>query len=101
MTRCSEKVDAIGRLADGMAMPRFYFDLRDGEEFTPDEEGVELDDLEAAKTEATEALAQLAKDVLPGAERREIAVEVRDEAKLPLLRAALRFEVWRNNLSLV
>jgi hypothetical protein len=30
-------------------MPRFFFDIHDGEEFTPDRQGLDLDDLEAAK----------------------------------------------------
>jgi hypothetical protein len=33
-------------------VPRFFFDIHDGEAFTLDREGVELDDLEAAKDEA-------------------------------------------------
>jgi hypothetical protein len=37
----------------------------------------------------------MAKDVLPGSVRREIAIEVSDETRLPLLRAALAFEVER------
>ncbi len=74
-------------------MSRFYFDLRDGEEFTRDEEGQELDDVAAAKTEATQSLAQLAKDALRRETRCQMAIEVRDAAKLPLLRASFVFEV--------
>ena len=33
-------------------MPRFFFDIHDGEAFTPDRVGLDLDDLEAAKAEA-------------------------------------------------
>ena len=58
-----------------------------------DEEGLELDGFGAARDEATAGLADLAHDALPGAIRRELAVEVRDEADHPLLRAALWFEV--------
>jgi hypothetical protein len=74
-------------------MPRFYFDLRDGEEFTLDEEGVELNSIEAAKVEASYSLFELAKDNLPGEVRSKIAIEVRDEARLPLFQMSLVFEV--------
>ena len=30
-------------------MPRFFFDIHDGEDFTSDRPGLDLDDLEAAK----------------------------------------------------
>ena len=74
-------------------MPRYYFDHRDGNTFISDDEGLEFDGVEAARNEATRALADAAKDALPGAVRREIVIEVRDEASRPLLRAPLWFEV--------
>jgi uncharacterized protein DUF6894 len=74
-------------------MPRYYFDHRDGDTFLSDDEGLELDGIETARDEATRALAGMAKDALPGSVRREIAIEVRDEASRPVLRAALWFEV--------
>jgi hypothetical protein len=49
----------------------------------------------AAGHEASRGLADLAKDVLPGAVRRLLAVEVRDAAKEPLLAARLAFEIAR------
>ena len=74
-------------------MPLYYFDTRDGDEFIQDEIGIELDGIEAARDESTRGLADLARDALPKSTRRELAVEVRDEADQALLRAALRFEV--------
>jgi hypothetical protein len=74
-------------------MPHYFFDTRDGADLIRDEEGVELDSMEAARDEATRGLADLAKDALPGAMRRELAVEVRDGGDQALLRAALWFEV--------
>jgi hypothetical protein len=47
----------------------------------------------AARNEATRGLADLSKDVIPGSERRELAIEVRDAHNCLLLRAALWFEV--------
>jgi hypothetical protein len=74
-------------------MPHYFFDTRDGPEFVRDELGIELDGIEAARDEATRGLADLARDALPGALRRELAVEVRDAADQALLRASLWFEV--------
>jgi hypothetical protein len=37
-------------------MPRFFFDIHDGENFTPDDVGLELKSLEAAKAEAKHSL---------------------------------------------
>jgi hypothetical protein len=69
-----------------------YFDNRDGTDFMRDEVGMELDGIEAARDEATRGLADLAKDVLPGSVRREVAVECRHEPDHNVLRAALWFE---------
>ena len=73
-------------------MPLYYFDSRDGDSFIEDEEGIEFPDIETARAQATAALADMAKDVLPGSLRRELAIEVRDEQKQPLLRTCLVFE---------
>jgi len=53
---------------------------------------LEFDSIEQARDEATAALAGIAKDVLPGSVRRELSIEVRDEAKARLLRTCLVFE---------
>ena len=74
-------------------MARYFFDVRDGESFYPDLEGLELTGIEEARDEATAALADAAKDALPRSVRREIAIEVRDGDVRPVLRAALWFEV--------
>lgn len=76
-------------------MPRYYFDTRDGGRLIVDDEDSELAGLEAAQQEATEALAMLVRDRLPQTERYDMALEVRDEAKRPLLRAQLSFDVQR------
>ena len=75
-------------------MPRYYFDVRDGH-LTEDDIGLEFDGIEAARDEAARALGEMARDVFPGSVARELAIEVRDENKEPLLRTTLRFEVQR------
>lgn len=74
-------------------MPLYFFDTPTGDDFLPDEEGLVLSGIEAARDQATAGLATMARDAIPGAIRRELAVEVKDENRRPLLRAALWFEV--------
>jgi len=73
-------------------MPLFYFDVRDNDSFTRDDEGLEFSSIEKARDQAARTLAEMAKFALPGSVVRELAVEVRDAAKQPLLRAMLRYE---------
>lgn len=72
-------------------MPQYYFDTRDNETFIRDDIGLQLPDLEAVKAEAAKSLAELARDVLPGALKRRLTVDVRDERQ-PVLTAILNFE---------
>ncbi|MES2135706.1 MAG: hypothetical protein V4502_01430 [Pseudomonadota bacterium] len=72
-------------------MPLYFFDTRDGDTFVEDDTGLEFEDLDAVKDQATLSLAELARDVLPGSLKRVLAVEVRDEFQ-PILRAVLTFE---------
>jgi hypothetical protein len=74
-------------------VPLYFFDTRDGPDLVRDEIGIELIGLEAARDEATAGLADLARDALPGAIRRELSVQVRDNADRDVLRASLWFEV--------
>ncbi|HVI34409.1 DUF6894 family protein [Phenylobacterium sp.] len=72
-------------------MPLYFFDTRDGDVFIEDDMGLTFPDLEAVKVEAARALTELARDVVPGSLKRELAVEVRDDAG-PVLVARLTFE---------
>lgn len=67
-------------------MPLYFFHSRDNDSFIEDAVGVELSGLEAVKDQAALPLAELARDVLPGSTRRNLAVEVRDERQ-PVLEA--------------
>jgi hypothetical protein len=75
------------------AMPRYYFDVWDDDDLTPDDTGLELDDLEAAKKVTAKRMADLAKDKIADSIRRVLAIEVRDEANRSLLEARLVFEM--------
>ena len=73
-------------------MPRFFFDIHDGENFKPDRQGVELEDLEAAKDEAKKTLSEIVKGEMPDGDRRDFTVDVKNVAGQI---------VWRVTLSLV
>jgi hypothetical protein len=73
-------------------MTRYFFDFRDGDSFLKDELGLEYPSLEAVKKEAAAGLADYAKDVVPGGDRREMSVEVRTEVG-PVLTTKMVFEV--------
>ena len=72
-------------------MPHYFFDTRDNDEFITDDVGLELPDLERVKVEAARALADLARDVIPGSVRRHLSVEVRDDQG-PVMIAMMMFE---------
>jgi hypothetical protein len=76
-------------------MPRYFFDVRDGESFDPDLEGMALPDLQSAEREAIEALKDYALDGFSAEAERRIAIEVRDNGAQPVLRAALSYGVER------
>jgi hypothetical protein len=60
-------------------MPRFFFDVREGVRFTPDEDGLEFPDLNAAEREAATAAAEIGRDLLPKGVARCVSVEVRNQ----------------------
>lgn len=78
-------------------MPRYYFDIREGAEIFPDEEGLELATLQAVQEEAARSLAELVRDEVrnhfDGASPR-LAIEVRDDNG-PVIELALKFELKR------
>jgi hypothetical protein len=72
----------------GLPMPRYYFDLRDGEAFFDDHEGVDLVDIESAQVEAAEFLADSVKDLCSRESKPlgySISVEVRNSEGLIFL----------------
>jgi len=75
------------------AMPRYFFDIDDGEKISPDAVGLELASDHEAQQEAVRALPGIAKDVLPDGPRRDFVIEVRDATRRPFLRARLSLTV--------
>jgi hypothetical protein len=75
-------------------MPRYFFEIRDGDRLTVDDLGTEAAGIESARDLATVALTELAKDVLPGSSRRKLAIDVRDGTEV-VLRTTLVFKAER------
>lgn len=76
-------------------MPRYYFDVREGALFTPDQDGVVFDSLDKAEHEAARAAAEIGRDRLPNGDSREIIVEVRNEHHQRVLTVTVSLEIHR------
>ena len=76
-------------------MPHFYFDVTDRAGSFIDETGIDYASLQDAKVEASRALAEIARDGLPGPDRLLFIVAVRDERKEPLFEVRLTIKVLR------
>ena len=74
-------------------MPRFYFDIRDGESLVADEVGVEFPTVNEARDDASRTLGQMMKEAMPDGQHHDMAVEVRGDDKRPLLKVQITFEV--------
>jgi uncharacterized protein DUF6894 len=79
-------------------MPLYYFDARNGDELSPDEEGIELSTMDDVQDEAAYALSDMLRDEVRATNgrplARHIAIEVRDAAD-PFLHASFAFDVKR------
>jgi hypothetical protein len=76
-----------------VAMPRYFFDINDGDRFTPDYEGIELESIKAAKDAAKKTLPDIVNDELSDGDRRVFVVLVKDEVGHELLRVTLSLAV--------
>lgn len=81
-------------------MPRYYFDMRIGDEIAPDEEGMELSSIRAVQQEAAHALAKMASadDLLDDDDdARYMSIEVRGDQG-PVLEVKFVFKIdWLRN----
>jgi hypothetical protein len=74
-------------------MPSYFFDFHDGDAVRRDGIGLDLAGIEAVRTEAINALLDMAGDVLSDGHEKSIAVDVRDNAGQPVLTASLTLVV--------
>lgn len=77
-------------------MKRYFFDLRDDDELTRDDEGLELSTMETVQEEAARSLADMARDASSRQMERDTRwlVEVRDDTR-PVLQAKFTFHIER------
>ncbi len=73
-------------------MPRYFFDIDDGDTSTEDDEGVEFSDLQEARDRAIGVLPNIARDILPDGDRRDFVITVKDACGKPIFRATLAFQ---------
>jgi predicted transcriptional regulator YheO len=75
-------------------MPLYFFDSDDGTNRFSDHEGTDLTDDAVARDEATQAMAELAKDHLPGSgPQKNITMWVRDSTGKTVMVLTLNFSV--------
>lgn len=73
-------------------MPRFYFDVHDGDDVAVDPTGTELADAAVARDEATRTLSEIAAEEIPrDGLQRIFRIVVRDEHHEALLELRLTF----------
>jgi hypothetical protein len=78
-------------------MPRYFFDIDDGERETRDTIGQEFDNRESLKAAAVTELPHVARDELPDSDQRQFKVSVRDETGRYIFRATLTLRAeWLN-----
>lgn len=66
-------------------MPRYFFDVNDGDGAFVDEIGVELPDMASAVREARKALADMVRDALREPDASLVSILIRDGAEGPIL----------------
>lgn len=78
-------------------MHRFYFDLYDGDHFTPDPQGVELPSVEIARQEATRTLSEIAAQEIPGdGPRRLFRIVILDASRMVLSEVRIDFHATQS-----
>lgn len=68
-------------------MTRYFFDIREDGELTRDEDGVELETLEAARLEAQRALAEMAGELIRQRVVVSLVIEIRTGPDAPRVEA--------------
>ena len=74
-------------------MTRFFFDHRDGERVSVDDDGLELASADDARQQAKMALGEIARDALPKDGDRELGINIRAEDGAPVVDLGLSFKV--------
>jgi hypothetical protein len=85
-------------------MPRYYFDLRYGDDLAADEEEMVFATIDGAQSEAAHSLADMARDAvrrLRGGKSQFMAIEVRDDKHIASVHSGTRLLIsasaWSQN----
>jgi len=76
-------------------MPRFHFDIDDGQQVFRDDEGFHLDNVDNAGAEAARTLAEMVKSALDRTPCPDMTINVRDGSGSSILKARLTLAVDR------
>jgi hypothetical protein len=76
-------------------MPRFHFDIDDGQHVFRDDDGYHLDSVDSAGTEAARTLGEMVRSALDRSPCPDMTINVRDECGSSVLRARLTLAVDR------
>ncbi len=80
-------------------MPRYFFDIHNGHGPSPDEHGMELASEHSIMREMSRIALDIARDELPGQERGQISVLVRDDKGQEVCATHLSFRTeWKRNV---
>jgi len=73
---------------------RYYFDIQDGAQVMPDDEGAEFDSLDAAVHAAARSAAEIGTSRLAKGDTSDVVIEVRDEQnqRVCTVTASMRIE---------
>jgi hypothetical protein len=82
----------------GLMRKRYYFDVREGDDISPDDEGMKLASLEAVETEAARALTEMARDTVRSrldGSGHQMTIDVRDDDG-PILQVTFTLAIVRH-----
>jgi hypothetical protein len=79
----------VGWTWETMTVPKFYFDIDDGDRTIDDDEGLDLADVMVARAQAIAVLPEIARDHVGERDSQDFVSVVRDEGGRPVFRAKL------------
>jgi hypothetical protein len=97
--RRAEQKSAVGisgHRTKSAPVPRFYFDVREGPHFAPDNDGLEFPDSDAAQQAAAETATSIARETLPYGKVNEVTIRVRNEHGERVLTVRVTMQVERD-----
>ena len=78
-------------------MPRFYFDLYDGDHFAPDPQGLDLPSADIARQEATRTLSEIAAQEIPAdGPQRQFRIVILDASRMVLYEIRIDFHATQS-----